>query len=27
VLLGITGYLGGALVYDHGLGTPAALFH
>jgi uncharacterized membrane protein len=24
VLLGITGYLGGALVYDHGLGTPGA---
>jgi uncharacterized membrane protein len=25
VLLGVTGYLGGALVYDHGLGTPTAL--
>lgn len=27
VLLGITGYLGGALVYDHGLGTPGAFLH
>ena len=26
VLLGITGYLGGAMVYDHGLGTPTGFF-
>jgi uncharacterized membrane protein len=25
ILLAITGYLGGALVYDHGLGSPAGL--
>lgn len=24
-LLGLTGYLGGALVYDHGVGTPGGL--
>ncbi len=24
-LLGLTGYLGGALVFDHGVGTPAGL--
>lgn len=24
-LLGLTGYLGGALVYDHGVGSPAGL--
>lgn len=24
-LLGLTGYLGGALVYDHGIGTPSGL--
>jgi uncharacterized membrane protein len=26
VCIGVTGYLGGALVYDHGVGTPAFLF-
>lgn len=25
VMLGITGYLGGVLVYDHGLGTPLGM--
>ena len=25
VLLGLTGYLGGAMVYDHGVGTPLSL--
>ena len=25
VLLAITGYLGGSMVYDHGVGTPAGL--
>ena len=25
ILLGLTGYLGGAMVYDHGVGTPTGL--
>ena len=25
ILLAITGYLGGALVYDHGVGSPSGL--
>jgi uncharacterized membrane protein len=26
VLLAITGYLGGSMVYDHGVGTPSGMF-